>query len=670
MRRRDKLPELLCPAGDMDSLYAAVEGGADAIYVGGVRFGARAFAKNFDTDGLRLAVNYCHLHSVRLYVTVNTLLFDKELSAAVEFCRELYAIGVDAVICQDVGLISVLKKTLPELEIHASTQLSVNNSVGADIAYSLGCSRVVLARELSLNDIRRAVDSSRAEIEVFLHGALCVCHSGQCLFSSLVGGRSGNRGECAQPCRLPYGDGYPLSLKDLSLAEHIPQLIESGVTSLKIEGRMKSPAYVYTVTSVYRRLLDEGRAATRAECRRLASAFSRGGFTDGYLTGRLSGMTGIRSERDKELTRGLEEEYTPKIRRVSVSAVAKIVAGEPIEFTISGGGRSYTAYGQVPEIARSSPLEHSAVVARLSKTGATMLELSGENIDLTLGEGLNLSPSVINALRRDACLGFESSGRKAPLSIEIPDEQRFAPKPQSTALFLRPQLISLINERLLSYFDTVFVPLFSPEALTGKYGVYIPPVVTDTELKEVRLRLSEAALSGAKHALVSNISHIALASEVGLIGVGDFRLNITNRHARVAYSELGIADAVLSAELGPAAISNIGGGGVAYGRIPLMLTERCFMREGKCSGECPDFELCDRRGARFPILREWRHRNLILNSATTFIADKPRDLSMLSHKHFIFTTECVSEAESAIAAYFEGVDYLPTKFRRIGTRQS
>ena len=670
MRRREELPELLCPAGDMESLYAAVEGGADAVYVGGVRFGARAFAKNFDIEALTLAVRYCHLHSVKLFVTVNTLLFDRELAEALEYCRRLYSIGVDAVICQDLGLIAAIRELLPELEIHASTQLSVNNSLGADIAYSLGCRRVVLARELSLRDIRSAVDNSRAEIEVFLHGALCVCHSGQCLFSSLVGGRSGNRGECAQPCRLPYKEGYQLSLRDLALAEHIPELIDSGVSSLKIEGRMKSPAYVFAVTKVYRRLLDEKRRASGKEMKLLAAVFSRGGFTDGYLTGRLAGMTGVRSDRDKEASREASAEYTPKMKRLSVRARAKIVSGEPSELTIFSPERSYTAYGAVPERALSSPLTRDSVTQRLAKTGATMLSLEPDGIELTLGEGLNLPPSAINALRREACLGFESSDRVAPKEVELPEIPPHGARKMRTALFLLPELIGHTDEAALARFDIIFVPLFSDLAKSGKYGVYIPPVIPDSGLSAVRDRLRQASSAGARHALVSNISHLTLAREAGLIPIGDFRLNITNRYAMRTLESLGVGEAILSAELTLPAVRDIGGGAVVYGRIPLMLTERCFMREGGCSGVCPEnYALTDRRGAKFPIVREWEHRNLILNSAHTFMGDRVSELSSLGIEHFIFSTENGRAAQRVVEAYCEGKEYKPENIRRIGVKQ-
>ncbi|MBO7273710.1 MAG: U32 family peptidase, partial [Clostridia bacterium] len=247
------------------------------------------------------------------------------------YARELYAAGVDALIIADLGAIKVIREHLPDFELHASTQMSVHNSLGADLAYELGCTRVVLARELTGENIKKVTERCKPEVEVFLHGALCVCHSGQCLFSSMVGGRSGNRGECAQPCRLPYNGehSYPLSLTDLSLANHIKELCDSGVASLKIEGRMKSPEYVYTVTSIYRRLLDEYREANEEENRALRAAFSRGGFTDGYFTGRISEkMTGTRGEEDKEISRKLNTAPL-EIQRKSVSAKAKFALGEP-----------------------------------------------------------------------------------------------------------------------------------------------------------------------------------------------------------------------------------------------------------------------------------------------------------------------------------------------------
>ena len=285
------LPELLCPAGDPAALAAAIDAGADAVYMGSCDFNARKNATNFTPEAMREAIKLAHAYGVKIYITQNTLVLDKELSAYLSAAESALSAGADALIVADLGGAMEIRRHFPEAELHASTQMSGHNVAAAKRLAELGFSRMVCAREMSLADLRTFTAESPIEAEVFVHGALCVCHSGQCLFSSVVGGRSGNRGECAQPCRLPFGEkgreSYPLSLKDLALAEHIPALIDAGVASLKIEGRMKSPEYVREVARVYRRLLDERRGATRDEMKLLAEVFSRGGFTDGYFKGKI-----------------------------------------------------------------------------------------------------------------------------------------------------------------------------------------------------------------------------------------------------------------------------------------------------------------------------------------------------------------------------------------------
>lgn len=306
MRRVDPslpLPELLAPAGSPAALAAAVLAGADAVYLGGTMHNARMNAKNFTEADIATAISDCHRVGVRIYVTMNTLLWDRELPDALAYAVRLYEMGVDALIVADLGFAALLHHYLPDLPLHASTQMSAHNSEMAKVLSELGFVRMVCARELPREDVELLVKRSPIEIEQFVHGALCVSHSGQCLASAMIGGRSGNRGACAQPCRMRYNGGYPLSLKDLSLARHVPALIESGVHSLKIEGRMKSPAYVQGVVSVWRRLLDERRGATEAELAQLAALFSRSGFTDGYYLRRFAGMCGVRTDADKQATR-------------------------------------------------------------------------------------------------------------------------------------------------------------------------------------------------------------------------------------------------------------------------------------------------------------------------------------------------------------------------------
>lgn len=291
----------------MAALEAAVLGGADAVYFGGTVFNARMNAKNFGREEIKRAVAYCHEKGVKVYVTLNTQIYDREMKSALEHASFLWAAGVDALILADLGLASLIRAYLPDFELHASTQMTCHSLDAAERLYDLGFSRIVVARELSEGNVR-TLTSSRAEIELFIHGAICVSCSGQCLMSAMLGGRSGNRGECAQPCRMSYSGGYPLSLKDMCLAAHVPSLIDAGVASLKIEGRMKSPSYVYGVTKIYRRLLDERRAATPQEITELQKLFSRGGFTDGYYTEKIdSSMLGVRSEKDISDSRSVSE---------------------------------------------------------------------------------------------------------------------------------------------------------------------------------------------------------------------------------------------------------------------------------------------------------------------------------------------------------------------------
>lgn len=671
MKRKQALPELLAPAGDMQCLYAAVEAGANAVYVGGHSFGARAYAKNFDTDELSYAVRYCHIHGVKLYVTVNTLVYDKEMHELSDYVAMLWRIGVDAVITADLGVIREIKRRVPGLPVHASTQMSVHNTYGADVAAKLGCERVVLARELSYGNIVSVTEKCGIETEVFLHGALCVCHSGQCLMSSLVGGRSGNRGECAQPCRLPYGEKYPLSLSDLSLANHIKELIATGVASLKIEGRMKSPEYVYTVTGIYRKLLDEGRNANKSEEAELRRVFSRGGFTDGYFKGEKFGsMTGVRSEKDKESTKQIKTmAFEPK--RVSVKAEVSMKLGEASRITLISRDKRVTVYGAVPTEAINSPLNENDVKARLSKMGATLLSLTSDDIDIILERGINLSLSAINALRRDASEALTYCERTSDIPDYIEEKiTRDETYPLKSALFLKEELyfeLKRINSGAVDCFDIVFLPLESYRGQTN--GVYIPPVITDAESDEVVRLLHNAKAFGAEYALVGNIGHIKYASEADLIPIGDFRLNITNSYSGAVYKELGIVRHILSPEITLPMARDISGGEIVYGRVPLMLTERCFVKENFGCEMCGKSELEDRTGAKFPLVREFGHRNLILNSLPTYMGDRKAELdkAKISHGHFIFSTESAQEANFVISAYKRKAP-LKYEVRRIGKR--
>lgn len=667
MRRKSELPELLAPAGSAEALYAAVAAGADAVYLGGKSFGARAFAKNFDAEAIADAVRYAHLYGVRVYVTVNVLIYDREREEALAYCADLYRMGVDAVIITDVGLIREVRKRIPGLELHASTQMSLHNSAGVRFAASLGMTRAVVARELPLSDIRRVVEESPLEIEVFLHGALCVSHSGQCLFSSLVGGRSGNRGECAQPCRLPYNGGkYPLSLSDLCLAGHIRALCESGVASLKIEGRMKSPDYVYRVTKQYRMLLDEMRDATEKELSALARVFSRSGATDGYFVGHPEKkMTGVRTAEDKEATKSLGEMTFAPVR-TPVHARATFRLGEPCEMTIVGEKGSVTVYGEIPTKAQNSPLNSADLTTRLCKFGNTYLDLSPNNLKITVEEGINLPPSAINALRRAAAEAYENTAREFTLPER---KEESAPhgktEPFTSALFFSAKIAGEVGDAL-GDFDAVFVPLFSYGEGSVANGVYLPPVVFDHEWESVRGAVRAAAEKGARYALVGNPSALELLEGTPLVPIGDFRLNITNGESDRLFRERGVVHRILSPELTLPMARDIGGGEIVYGRIPLMLTERCFVRENGGCDLCGNFSFTDRMGKKFPVLREYPHRNLIFNSVPTYMGDRKAELAAakIRHFHFLFTVEKAEEVRRVLSAFSRGAS-LPCEVRRI-----
>ena len=666
-----KLPELLAPVGSPEALSSAIEAGADAVYLGAQTMNARIGAVNFDTDGIGEAISRAHRFGVRCYITLNTLLFDRECEKLLDTAAALYRMGADAVIVADLGAIRLLRRHLPALQIHASTQASIHSTDGAREMAKLGVTRVVLARELSLTDICSVTTHAPLQTEIFLHGALCVSYSGQCLFSSLVGGRSGNRGECAQPCRLPYSGGYPLSLRDLSLADHIPALIESGVSSLKIEGRMKSAAYVYGVTSIYRRLLDEGRAATAAEQAHLSALFSRSGFTDAYLRGRPSEpMTGVRSDADKEKSRALPPPPPPS-RKIPLTGMLSVKADEPAALTLTTPtGRTATVTGEIPRAALTAPLTKDTLAARIAKLGGTDYTLAPADLSITLDESLNLSPAAINSLRREAISALE-----APVCRELPTAPvyRYAPaaplsdereahgeqRPLRTALCYTPAQADALREE--GYFDRIYLPL--PLFDRGRHlpdGVYLPPFVYDSERAGVLALLDRAAAAGIGYALCGGIGMLAPLRERGFSVTGDFRLNITNRESAAAIREMGLSEYILSPELSLRRIRDIGGGAIVYGCIPLMLTARCFTKENFGCAQCGHTALTDRRGARFPLLREYPHRTLICNSRPTYMGDRRTALAeaRVEIMHFLFTTESGEEAVQAVRRYRDGLPFV------------
>lgn len=447
--KEKKRAELLAPAGSFASLKAAVAAGADAVYMGGARFGARAYAQNADQDEMIAAIEYAHLHGCRLYMTVNTLFKENELGELYEYLLPYYKAGLDGVIVQDLGALSFIREHFPGIELHASTQMTITSVYGAKELKRLGCCRVVPAREVSLEEIRRIYDETGMDIETFVHGALCYCYSGQCLMSSLIGGRSGNRGRCAQPCRLPYrvyeqengtavnkeDQKCVLSMKDLCTLDILPQILEAGVFSLKIEGRMKSPRYTAGVVRIYRKYLDryleygsEGYYVEPEDKRELLDLFDRGGFTSGYYT-RHNGrdMIALKEkpefrETNKELFDFLDREYVETEKKEPVEGYAYLAEGLPSVLTLTCGDISVTVSGQEPQAAKNQPMTREKVIRQLGKTGATAFEFT--ELEAEVCGALFLPVQTLNELRRE---GFEALTeaiqnqwrRKAPEAGEV-----------------------------------------------------------------------------------------------------------------------------------------------------------------------------------------------------------------------------------------------------------
>ena len=669
-KRIQALPELLCPAGSPEALDAAIEGGADAVYLGGTAFNARMNAHNFGGDALRSAVLRAHSYGVKVYLTLNTLVGDREIPAALAAAEEAANAGVDALIVADLGVAAALHRTFPTLELHASTQASSHNSLSAQKLKEMGFSRIVVARETPAADLFQTVKNSPLEIEMFIHGALCVSHSGQCLFSSLVGGRSGNRGECAQPCRLPFackkgGNAYPLSLKDLSLAAHVPALIESGVASLKIEGRMKAPEYVRDTARIWRRLLDERRAATPDEMRELASIFSRGGFTDGYYKEKIdSKMLGIRSEDDKSASRTLSP-FGGITRKIPLDFAVRMKENEPITLTVSDKTRSVSAEGDIPQAALTAPLSAEHIERNLSKLGGTPYAIGSLTVEMD--DGLMLPVSRLNDLRRRAIAAWEANlmPEKMEKTPYVMQKSQHASQKARSARFYSPAQITPLAR---DFFDCIYLPLGKETTKTD--GVILPPVIFERDLKVVKEMLSAAVAKGVRYALVGNIGHIDLAKEAGLVPVGDFRFNVTNCESVCVLEEMGIPSLILSPELTLPQARDIKGDTslIVYGRIPLMTVEKCVIREIADCNTCDKNEakLTDRRGVSFPVLREWEHRNVIYNSLPTSMSDRQDQLTKagILSQHFIFSAETLDEVDEIIHSWKKG-EALPYPVRRI-----
>ena len=672
--------ELLAPAGSMEALRAAVCNGADAVYLGADTFNARMNARNFSAADLQEAVVYCHVRGVKVHLTLNTLVLDREMPRAAELIRLAASCGVDAFIVQDLGVVSLCRQLAPDVPIHASTQMSIHSLEGVMEAAALGCSRVVLARELPAEEIAHICKRSPVEIEVFVHGALCMCYSGQCYLSSVIGRRSGNRGQCAQPCRLPYGYGrfestrYPLSLKDNCLAGELDELRRMGVASIKIEGRMKRPEYVAIVTRAYRTVLNGGKL-TPSDLQELETAFSRQGFTDGYFRGQTgSDMFGRRQEGEDTAdlfasARATYEQGEPQ--RIGVRFYAMIRRGEPAQLAVEDpDGNLCRARGPVPEQAVYRSLTPQDLEQQLKKTGGTPYLCTA--VRSSLDPDLMLPASAINAMRRDVIAELTAKrGRAAPARLNAYDEppryDGIAGEPQLT---IAVRTAGQITSRMLSMKPTVlYVPLSElaehPD-LPQRVGVetqlaaILPRVIWSGELAPVARQLRTVYEMGVRQVLAGNLGQLHIARAAGFAVRGDFGLNIVNSRAMRYLREQGLDSQLLSFELTLPQIRDISKAVPAelliYGRLPLMLMENCVMknRTGICACQTGTVRLVDRVGEEFPIVKDpGTCRNVLLNGKKLYLLDKKDALRGMGlwALRLQFTTENPGEIDKVLMDY-------------------
>ena len=663
--------ELLAPAGAREQLEAAVRCGANAVYFGTPSFNARRNADNFSGNDFISAVRFCHERGVKTYITLNTLATDAELPELYDTLALIAESGADAVIVQDAAVITAVKKCCPTLRLHASTQMAVHNVAGARLLAAQGFSRIVLARELSVPEIKAIADAVDCEIEVFVHGAHCMSASGMCYLSSAFGARSGNRGLCAQPCRLNFKAGdreYALSLKDMCLAGRLDELRDAGVASLKIEGRMKRPEYVAAAVTAYRQAL----AGETPDIETLKSVFSRSGFTDGYAAGkRTLDMFGARTKDDviaaSAVLPKLKNLYKDEYKSVAVDMTFRAAAGEPCSLTLTDGAHTVTAAGDVPETALKTAMTPEMAEKALRKLGGTFYEAG--TVDCEIGEGIILPAASVNALRRDACEKLTAvRGGPKPHPFVLPERRvrASAERPEKPALRLSFRTAEQIPEG--TGCERILLPLREvTDGLIARYGetlcARIPALVYPGYEDRVAKRLAALAAKGLRYALCDNIGAIAMAKAAGLTPLGGALLNVMNSEALAFYRGLGVADMTLSPELSFEHMRRLSFGGrigfIGYGHMPLMHFRCCPMQGENGCGRCTGVRtLTDRRGDPFPVLCEAKRFSVLYNPVPLYVGDRP--LPPTDFATLCFTTE-TRERCAEIARLFAAGKPLPGK---------
>lgn len=673
--------EILAPVGGQEQLLAAVRSGADAVYLGLSAFNARKNADNFDAEALRQAVAYCHARNVTVHVTLNTLVMDSEMDALSDTIRDIAAAGADAVIVQDMAVAALVKRICPSLPLHASTQMAVHNICGVRMLEELGFSRVVLARELSVPEIAAIAAATSLEIEVFVHGALCMSMSGCCTLSSMLGGRSGNRGLCAQPCRLNFRHDareYALSLKDLSGIGHMDALRRAGVCALKIEGRMKRPEYVAAAVSA----CVAARAGEQPDIDTLRAVFSRSGFTNGYLTGaRTLQMFGSRTREDvtaaAPVLKTLQQSYRAERPRVAVDMTLDCALPAPgATLTVTDG--VHTATATAPEDAAEptdadTAREHA--LRSLQKTGGTPFHLCA--LGLT-GIPVSLPASVLNAMRRDALtalLALRETVEPYSITDAAPTAERPHTAPEEPMLRLRFATAGQIccetaAERVILPVDEITPELIA--RLGEKLVAELPRCLFPAAEERLLERLGALRDAGLTAVLAENLYGFSLGARLGLRIYGGFGLNALNTGALAAYAALGAEDMTLSFELPLREIRRMGAalprGIVAYGYLPLMYLRVCPLQGERGCGECEGSgTLTDRKDISFAVRCENRRYSVLYNSVPLYLGGER--LGGVDFTTLYFTSETRADCEHVIRSFIGGVPLSGPRTRGLYLRE-
>lgn len=671
--------ELLAPAGNEAALRAAVQSGADAVYIGGMKFGARHSAKNFTIEDIKKQTKYCHLYGVDVHVTVNTLIKEKELNSVIDYAGELSDAGVDALIVQDIGAAKLIHKELPDMELHGSTQMTVTSLDGVKYLEELGFSRVVLARELNKKEIETICAGARAEIETFAHGAICMCYSGQCLMSSMLGGRSGNRGRCAQPCRLnytllekgkPQGSAYMLSPRDMALVRHLKELRDIGVSSLKIEGRLKRAEYVSAVVGVYRKYLDSFKEVEKADMRELHDAFSRSGFTDGYFTGSLGDAMMSHKNPGNEnntFTDEAKKRALPEanVRKIPVSISGTMRKGEPVRVSVfDDEGNFAEAIGEInADKAEHSPIGRQRFLSQLTKMGATPFEAKEMYADID--EDAAVPIKEINSVRREAldALALMRSQRPKKRVIKASLIKKEVCRPGHELKFSAE--VRTVEQGRAAAENGIDL-IYAPQGVCEKLKEEFPNIEAVTRCEDI---FREQKINTGAAAISSNAA-LYHYRKSGIRLYGTHRLNIFNSESLENYR--GFELVTLSPELRLSEIEDIARHSdvpfelIGYGRIPLMLMKNCPIRAmGKCQKHTDKVTLKDRMGEEFPIICHKGCIAELINSKPVYMADKLEDLRKTGADRIklIFTVESPKQCAKMVRIYYDALKGAVTSLR-------